>query len=143
MYVYNAASKARGYAERVCAAIAGLGYRNRGVKYSTGLYVLRNTKSPAMLIECCFVDDKDDVQLYDCQKMAEAIVYGITGQLVHTAEKQPDVNQELVDSGEETAAGDKKQLYRVQVGAYSVKGNADVVQARLKAAGFDAIIVNA
>ena len=143
VYVYNAASKARGYAERVCAAIAGLGYRNRGVKYSTGLYVLRNTKSPAMLIECCFVDDKDDVQLYDCQKMAEAIVYGITGQLVHTAEKQPDVNQELVDSGEETAAGDKKQLYRVQVGAYSVKGNADVVQARLKAAGFDAIIVNA
>jgi N-acetylmuramoyl-L-alanine amidase len=33
-----------------------------------------------MLVECCFVDDKDDVQLYDCQKMAEAIVYGITGQ---------------------------------------------------------------
>ena len=31
-------------------------------------------------IECCFVDDRDDVQLYDCQKMAEAIVFGITGQ---------------------------------------------------------------
>ena len=50
VYVYNAASKAKGYAERVCAAIAGLGYRSRGVKYSTGLYVLRNTKSPAMLL---------------------------------------------------------------------------------------------
>ncbi|MCI9191292.1 MAG: SPOR domain-containing protein, partial [Lachnospiraceae bacterium] len=36
-----------------------------------------------------------------------------------------------------------KQLYRVQVGAYTVKGNATAMQAKLKAAGFDAIIVNA
>ena len=142
-YVYNAASKAEGYAERVCVAIAGLGFKSRGVKYSTGLYVLRNTKSPAMLVECCFVDDKDDVQLYDCQAMAEAIVYGITGQRVQAAEKHPDANQELVSPGEETVVGDKKQLYRVQVGAYAVKGNADATLAKLKAAGFDAIIVKA
>ena len=113
------------------------------MKYSTGLYVLRNTKSPAMLVECCFVDDKDDVQLYDCQAMAEAIVYGITGQRVQAAEKHPDANQELVSPGEETVVGDKKQLYRVQVGAYAVKGNADATLAKLKAAGFDAIIVKA
>ena len=141
-YVYNAASKAEGYAERVCVAIAGLGFKSRGVKYSTGLYVLRNTKSPAMLVECCFVDDKDDVQLYDCQAMAEAIVYGITGQRI-TADEDPDANQEAAASGEETPTGDAKRLYRVQVGAYSVKGNADAALAKLKAAGFDAIIVNA
>nr|WP_300819618.1 N-acetylmuramoyl-L-alanine amidase [uncultured Acetatifactor sp.] len=141
-YVYNAASKAEGYAERVCVAIAGLGFKSRGVKYSTGLYVLRNTKSPAMLVECCFVDDKDDVQLYDCQAMAEAIVYGITGQRI-TADEEPDANQEAAASGEETPTGDAKRLYRVQVGAYSVKGNADAALAKLKAAGFDAIIVNA
>ena len=141
-YVYNAASKAEGYAERVCVAIAGLGFKSRGVKYSTGLYVLRNTKSPAMLVECCFVDDKDDVQLYDCQAMAEAIVYGITGQRI-TADEEPDANQEAAASGEETPTGNAKRLYRVQVGAYSVKGNADAALAKLKAAGFDAIIVNA
>lgn len=141
VYVYNAAGKAEGYAERVCAAIAGLGFKNRGVKYSTGLYVLRNTKSPAMLVECCFVDDKDDVQLYDFQKMAEAIVFGITGQ--HTAVEEPDSGQETVSPGEETPVGDKKQLYRVQVGAYSVRGNADATLKKLKSAGFDAIIVNA
>lgn len=141
-YVYNAASKAEGYAERVCVAIAGLGFKSRGVKYSTGLYVLRNTKSPAMLVECCFVDDKDDVQLYDCQAMAEAIVYGITGQRI-TADEEPDANQEAAASGEETPTGDAKRLYRVQVGAYSVKGNADAALTKLKAAGFDAIIVNA
>ena len=33
-----------------------------------------------MLIECCFVDDKDDAKLYNYKRMAEAIVRGITGQ---------------------------------------------------------------
>lgn len=141
VYVYNSASKARPYAEKVCAAIARLGFRNRGVKYSTGLYVLKNTKSPAMLVECCFVDDKDDVQLYDFQKMAEAIVFGITGQ--HTVVEEPDSGQEAVSPEEETPVGDKKQLYRVQVGVYSIRGNADATLKKLKSAGFDAIIVNA
>ena len=103
--------------------------------------VLRKVKAPAMLIECCFVDDRDDVQLYDCQQMAEAIVYGITGQRVPTAEDPAD--QEAATPGAETAVGNKKQLYRVQVGAYSVKGNADQMKNKLKAAGFDAIIVKA
>ena len=141
-YVYNSSSKARSYAEKVCQSIATLGFRNRGVKYSTGFRVLRTTKSPAMLVECCFVDDKDDVQLYDCQAMAEAIVYGITGQRV-VMEAEPDADKELVAPGEETADGDMRQLYRVQVGAYAVKGNADATLAKLKAAGFDAIIVKA
>ncbi len=142
VYVYNSSGKAKACAEKVCQAIAGLGFRNRGVKYSTGLYVLRNTKAPAMLVECCFVDDKDDVQLYDCQAMAEAIVFGITGQRVQV--QQPDVDQEPVASEEETAVGDGRQLKRVQLGAYYVTSNAEAVLARAKAAGFDdAIIVNA
>ena len=89
------------------------------------------------------MDDKDDVQLYDCQAMTEAIVYGITGQRVQVAEKQPNTGQEEAAPGEETAVGDKRRLYRVQVGAYAVKGNANSTLAKLKAAGFDAIIVNA
>ena len=63
--------------------------------------------------------------------------------IVHAAEKQPDADQEPIAPREETAIGDKRQLYRVQVGAYAVKGNADATLAKLKAAGFDAIIVNA
>ena len=68
--IYSAASKAKGYAEKVCAAIARLGFRNRGVKVNSSLYVLKNTKAPAMLVECCFVDDKDDVKLYNYYEMA-------------------------------------------------------------------------
>lgn len=82
VYVYTDNSKAKSYAQAVCNAISALGYKNRGVKVRTDLYFLRNTKAPAMLIECCFVDDKDDIKLYNVQSMASAIVKGITGQSV-------------------------------------------------------------
>ena len=77
MYVYSEKSAAKPAAERVVEEIAALGFKNRGVKIRTDLYVLRRTNSPAMLVECCFVDDKDDVKLYDAKKMAAAIVDGI------------------------------------------------------------------
>lgn len=53
-----------------------------GVKIRTDLYVLRNTKAKAMLIECCFVDDKDDAEVWDAKKCAKAIFKGLTGQAV-------------------------------------------------------------
>ncbi|MCI9141837.1 MAG: N-acetylmuramoyl-L-alanine amidase [Lachnospiraceae bacterium] len=140
--VYSLTAGAINYARQICEAVSTLGYKNRGVKARPDLSVLRNTKAPALLVECCFVDDKDDVQLYDCQKMADAIVYGITGQHVESV-KDSDSDQNVEAPGSETPTGDKKKLYRVQVGAYSVAGNAVATQAKLKAAGFDAIIVSA
>lgn len=77
--IYSDSSKAKPYAERVCKAIAALGFRNRGVKVRKDLYYLRKTAAPAMLIECCFVDDMDDARLYNYKKMAAAIVKGICG----------------------------------------------------------------
>ena len=73
-------SKTKSVAEKITDAIAEeFGYHNRGVKYSTGLYVLRNTKSKAILIECCFVDDKDDAKAWNAEKCAVAIYKGLTG----------------------------------------------------------------
>ena len=73
-------SKTKSVAEKITDAIADeFGYHNRGVKYSTGLYVLRNTKSKAILIECCFVDDKDDAKVWNAERCAAAIYKGITG----------------------------------------------------------------
>jgi hypothetical protein len=137
--VYSASSKARGYAEKICAAIAQLGFKNRGVKVNSSLYVLKNTKAPALLVECCFVDDKDDVKLYNYCDMASAIVYGITGQKLSTPSETAKA-----DTGEETTTGNPKALYRVQVGAYGVKANAEAMAEKLKKAGFtDAAIVQA
>lgn len=139
--VYSLTSKAKEYAERVCAAVAGLGFKNRGVKVRTDLRFLRQSKAPAMLVECCFVDDKDDVQLYECQRMARAIVYGITGQkiLVESSGSEPE---DTDAAGEETKVGTNGKLGRVQVGAYSVPANAEAMKKKLVDAGFkDAVIV--
>lgn len=84
VYVYSTDSKAASYAQEVVDNIAALGLSKRGVKENPNLYILRHTKSPAMLIECCFVDDPDDVALYNADRMADAIVAGITGQSIET-----------------------------------------------------------
>ncbi|MBE5880375.1 MAG: SPOR domain-containing protein [Lachnospiraceae bacterium] len=93
-----------------------------------------------MLIECCFVDDKDDVALYDFRSMARAIVYGLTGQYYNeVVEGGADAEIDKEDNSPEN----KDALYRVQVGAYSKKTNAEAMMKKLKDAGFDAVIVKA
>lgn len=89
VWCYN--EKTRSIAERICEQIASLGFRNRGVKYSTKLYVLRKTKAPAILIECAFVDDADDAKLWNAEKIATAIVQGIIGQAEKQTEKKSGV----------------------------------------------------
>lgn len=87
--VYSDVGSAAAYAVKVCAAIAELGYRNRGVKERRELYVLRHTKAPALMVECCFVDSAADAQRFDADKMAAAIVKGITGQTVSQTPAAP------------------------------------------------------
>ena len=135
-FVYSATSEAKEYAEKICQAIAAIGFRDRGVKISTTLCVLRHTVAPAVLVECCFVDDKDDVELYNYRDMAAAIVRGITGQSV----QEPD-ETESAAPGEETPSGDRAELSRVQVGAYSIRANAEAMRDKLLADGYDAVIV--
>lgn len=111
--VYSQSSASLPYAQRVADSIAALGFRNRGVKERPGLYVLRHTAAPAMLIECCFVDDPEDVALYSADRMASAIVAGITGQATETtadAAKLEAMSQtEFVDWIGQLAAADMKK----------------------------------
>lgn len=73
-------------AERIAKSIAEeFGYTLRsdstspcpGVKINKSLRVLKDTKAPATLIECCFVDDADDAKVWDAKRCAKAIVRGI------------------------------------------------------------------
>lgn len=51
--------------------------KNRGIKDGSNLYVIKKTKAPAILIECCFVDSKTDVKKYDSELIAFAIYQAI------------------------------------------------------------------
>jgi N-acetylmuramoyl-L-alanine amidase len=77
--VFGISNKSKAIAKPVLDNIVSLGYLNRGVKDGSNLYVLSNTDMPAILIECCFCDSKDDMQRYNAEAMAEAIVKGLTG----------------------------------------------------------------
>lgn len=68
--------------EKMLAKICALGFKNRGVKRRNDLLV-QNTVTNAgishALIETCFIDDKDDMQLYAAKfsSIAQAIADGV------------------------------------------------------------------
>ena len=76
-------SSDNGYANRVNSALACLGFKNRGIKDGSNLYVIKNTKAKAILVEVCFVDTGTDASLYEklgAERVAKALYEGITGQ---------------------------------------------------------------
>jgi N-acetylmuramoyl-L-alanine amidase len=67
-------------AVKVCSYLKMLGFKNRGVKDGSGLYVIKNTRATAVLIEICFCDNKADADLYKqigVDKIAQAIYNAI------------------------------------------------------------------
>ena len=80
--IYNTSNNKEVIAKRICANIAQLGFKNRGVKIRTDLSILRKTKAPCVLVECCFIDDLDDIKLYNAKSMAKAIAQGILNKTI-------------------------------------------------------------
>lgn len=93
--VYDSSKEVNLVARRITENISKLGFRNRGVKFRKDLRVLNGTNSPALLIECCFVDDADDIKLYDSKKMANAIFVGIVGGELKMEEKELTVQESI------------------------------------------------
>lgn len=75
----------------VCKKLQSLGFKNRGVKTSTGLYELNRTNNKAMIIELFFLDNKSDCDLYKkigAKTIAKAIVEGLTGKSLTEKQKK-------------------------------------------------------
>lgn len=83
--VWTYGAKQLAEAKSVLANIVALGYKNRGIKDGSSLYVLKHTNMPAMLVELCFIDSESDMQKYNATKFADAIVKGIAGKTVTTS----------------------------------------------------------
>lgn len=88
--IFVASDAGRSRAQPVLNAIVAMGYFNRGLKNGAHLYVLRNTAAPAMLVECCFIDSRADMDRYNSDRMADAIVQGLTGQTAPPAPPDED-----------------------------------------------------
>jgi N-acetylmuramoyl-L-alanine amidase len=115
-YVCATGGKAEMYAQKVQQEMCKIGYTDRGIK-TANFYVIENTTMSAILIECGFVDSKEDTSLYNPQKIANAFIKAITGQ-------EP-----------------KQKFYKVQLGAFKDRTNCEQYADKVKKEGYQTYIV--
>lgn len=108
--------------------VLAAGQNSRGVKLRPDLAVLRQTEMPAVLNEGAFVDNQKDIADWneDAELGKLAVAYAQAAAEVLKLERKTPL---------------ENVLYRVQVGAYRDAANAQTMQEKLKAVGFDGIIV--
>ena len=94
------------------------------IKEGRNLYEVKVPSAPTAYLECGFHSNTEEAKwlLDNIEAVGEAIAHGICDYYHVEWKAEPEY------------------LYRVQVGAFSSKSNAEAVQRELKAAGFDAII---
>lgn len=103
--------RSKEYAIKVEKEIANLGFKSRGAKVDIrGLAELNNTNCPCIIIEPFFVEAVEDVNTYKrvgAEGIANAIVKGITGQIVRT---QPKIESYIKLDGGGTVIDNKPAL---------------------------------
>lgn len=129
-YYYSGNKEGKKLAGLCETHIKDLGQKSRGLK-TTNLMFTRSTKMTAVLLESFFIDNSNDVKLGDTvakqKKIGEAYADAIMEYLG-------------VKSGTAKATTSDK-IYRVQVGAFTERGNAEKITKELKAKGYNAVIV--
>lgn len=76
-YVYKLGGNAEQLARKVNEnVVKSCSFTNRGVK-EANFYVLKHTKAPAILLEVCFVDSKEDCKKLNVENIAIAIANAI------------------------------------------------------------------
>jgi N-acetylmuramoyl-L-alanine amidase len=104
--------------------------KSENIKARPELYEVKTPKAPTVYIEVDFHDVPDVAKwlIENTEEIGEAICKGICNHYgVAYKEKEAPKNE-------------TRKLYRVQVGAYSNKANAEAMLAKLKKAGFEGYI---
>lgn len=135
-------------ANNILTEIAAIGQNSRGAKtkrLANGndyYYFIREIDAPSVIVECAFVDHAQDIKIIDTaaeqKAMGVAIAKGILKTLGIAYKAQNQTQEQEAPAQKEAATG---KLYRVQVGAFAVKSNAENMMKKLKADGYDAFIV--
>ena len=118
------------------AVVAKTGLRgNRATPLaSSNLHECRETSMPAVLMECGFMDSATDVPVILSEDFANKCAEAITEAIVQKG------GLTKIPTTQGNSENKQEVLYRVQVGAYKVKANAEKMKSRLRDLGFDAII---
>ena len=92
----------------------------------SNLYEVKKTKMPAVLLELGFMDSKTDVPVILTEEYADKCAKAIT--------------EVIVKRGRLTKKPQKRKLYRVQVGAFYIKENAERLAGELSELGYTPLI---
>ena len=125
-FYYSSSIKGKKLAGLCEKYVKDLGQNSRGVKAGDKLYFIKNTKMPAVLVESFFVDNATDKKMGDT--VAEQRAFGKA--------YAKAILEYLGIVYKKTTS-----TYKVQVGAFGVRDNAEKVSKELEKAGFDSIIV--
>lgn len=127
-FYYKGNAKGKKLAQLCEKHVKAIGQNSRGVK-TNNLMFTRETTMTAVLSECAFIDTKKDIAIVDT--VAEQKKFGVA---------YAKAILEYLGIKYKEAAGETK-IYRVQVGAYTAKANAEALKEELEAKGYSAIIV--
>lgn len=98
-------------AKKICSEMEALGFKNRGVKSYPKLYIMKHTTKPTMLIEVCFVNDKDDVDIYRKVNVAKAICKGLGCNVDSKKPAQTTQSKHTKIMGKSVLTADKMNAY--------------------------------
>lgn len=127
-YYYSTSEAGKKLAKFCEKHIKALGQNSRGVKSGNALQFIKNTKMTSVLVESFFVDNSTDKKIGDTA--AEQKQFGVA---------YAKAILEYLGIAYKPLA-DKPNIYRVQVGAYKTKTNAENMLRKLNDAGFKAVI---
>ena len=88
-------------AQRVVNGLSKLGFKNRGQKVRNNLYELNHTKMKAMIIEVCFVEASEDVDIYKklgYDLIGKTIAQAITNKKISATVETPKNNKPIINN---------------------------------------------
>ena len=134
-YYYTSNVKGKKLAELGEKYVKALGQNSRGIKSGNHLYFLKHTNMTAVLFESFFVDNDKDNNIGDTVKEQKAFGVAYAKAILEY------LGIKYNDSSNASSNDSSASLYRVQVGAYKEKKNAEDTLKKVKKAGFtDAVI---
>lgn len=132
VFHHHGGGKGKTLAENILAEIVKIGQNSRGIKTRVNSQgkdyygFIRSTTCPAVIVECAFVDNASDLKILASEAQRKSMGVAIAKGILKTLG---------------VAYQSERGYWKVQVGAYLYRENAEAMQKKIKAVGFDAFIV--